>query len=265
MFYDTGCSYTCFYNKTYYNFNSSNGNQLSINDLFDKKQLQEFVKISLLKRQKHFEKQVKKLKKQILEEDEELVRNIESIKESINPNNDEDSYPISDFYVKDSVLYIDDDSYLRKNIKVMGYFDMITPIHSKDFFHLLNDYGRSVFSKNTTQLSDFQEENSYQLFVGTINQKYPILLYLEKGEIDAKTKKISISGKYAYKKYGVAIDLEGEIKDNKITLTEMDKERESNAYWDLTLEKDKLTGTWTNKTREKKYSIEAKLFEVRKK
>lgn len=263
MFNESACGTTCFFWKTYYNFNLSSGNLLSLSDLFNKEIITEFLKITLAQRRKHFEKQVKKLKKQVLEEDKELVRNIEDITEWLNPNNKAPD-PIADFYIKDSILYIDDDWYLSKNIKVSGYFDMITSIHSKDFFHLLNNYGKAVFSQDIVHLAGFQEENTYQLFVGTINQKYPITLYLEKKEIDTKTKKISISGKYAYHKYGVAIDLEGEIKGDRITLDELDKERGINAYWDLVFKEGELIGTWTDKTRKKFLTIEVKFFEVRK-
>lgn len=260
MFHESSCGITCWYWKKYYNFNLSNGSLLSLSDLFDTVNFKKFLKLTINKRRNHFQKEVRGLKKEVLEKDEELVHNIDDIlKGDLNPNNSEIDN-ISDFYIRDSILYIDDDDLLSKNIKVSGYFDMITAIHAKEFFHLLNDYGKAVFSNHTTQLPDFKSDNSFQLYVGNVNQKYSIILYLGKGESDEKTKNISVSGKYAYHKYGVGIELEGEIRGNKLILNELDKEREINAYIELEMTDDLLIGIWKDKTKTKTYTFEARPF-----
>lgn len=252
QFYQTSCGYTCYRGVSYYSFNTSNGNQIFIKDLFHKKQLEEFKKLTLNIREQHLQKEIKELEKEELDEIE--AEHMEKIKSCI------DFDDVNDFYIQDNILYRDDYNCLDKHLKVAVNLDMITPIHSKEFFHLLNDYGKAVFSQKISQLVGFEETNTYQLFVGTINQKYPITLYLEKGETNKTTKITSISGKYAYNKYGVAIDIEGEIKDNKIMLKEIDKEGEVNAYFELQLKDNQLIGTWKDKTKKKNFAVEARLF-----
>jgi hypothetical protein len=236
VFREASCGMTCTYYSNYYNFNPGNGDMIQLKDLFTSagyKVFYEFVK----------KRRVSELRKEILKLPKEGQKFTENIVESY--QNDD----LSDFYIKNGVLYIDGENSFHKNQKFSG-METISKFSVSEFSKYLNAYGRSLFLKTQDNIGSFHSSGLPQLFKGTIGDE-EILMVL-KGNANE-----SIYAEYVYLKYGTGIFLEGEWKDNKILLTEHNNKSAEEPSIELKLAANKITGTWTNGKKTKSYPISA--------
>ena len=230
-FNESSCGMTCTYWVKYYNFNSGNGDQVQLKDLFTTEGFITFDKIILRKRSAKFKREIKKYPS----------GGRESLLYVLDCFNDGDLY---DFYLKDTSIAIDGENCLSKNDKIAD-IDMTTSYNLSEFKNYLNDYGKTVFGIKTDDVSKYRSYELPQLYEGTIDNSLKIL-FIMRHDVGNK-----IIGGYTYLKSGRLIYLEGELNDKKLNLTEKTSRYDDNGYINAIFDGKQITGTWTNKSKSK--------------
>ncbi len=214
----------------YYNFNSGNGDQLQLQDLFTKTGFVQFKKLVLTKRTVAFKKELQKVNA--------------SWRDNLLPIIDRfETDDLSDFYIQKGTINIDGENLLTKHEKSEN-LNMLSTYNITEFQDYLNDYGKTIFAVNNADGRRFHSDSLPQLFEGTIGN-LPILLILNYDYDNG------IRGVYVYRKYGKGIYLEGKFEKQKLVLKEIADKTEENGYVEATFEGDKIFGTWSNKDRTK--------------
>lgn len=235
-FNESSCNATCHYWNCYFNFNSQNGNLINIEDLFTKKGLASFKKLVSTK-------SIKKLKKQSNLTEKEY-RN-EYILEYTGFLTD----PIlSNYYIKNNAIIIDNWNILDKNIKVSGV-NLVTKYSISEFKNYLSEFGKYIFLNSMDSLN-LSLKPKTKLYKGTIAGKNVLFIldFIEKNKV---------SGKYVYLQYGKAMDIIGDNLNNKIILTETNNNGDITGYLSFILTENKIIGTWTDKHKSKKFKLVA--------
>ena len=230
-FNESSCGMTCTYWVKYYNFNSGNGDQVQLKDLFTTEGFIILDKIILRKRSAKFKREIKKYPS----------GGRESLFYVLDCFNDGDLY---DFYLKDTSIAIDGENCLSKNDKIAD-IDMTTSFNLSEFKNYLNDYGKTVFGIKTDNVSKYRSYELPQLYEGTIDNSLKIL-FIMRHDVGNK-----IIGGYTYLKSGRLIYLEGNLSDKKLNLTEKTSRYDDNGYINASFDGKQITGTWTNKSKSK--------------
>lgn len=200
-FDQSACGATCGYWNRYYNFNSGNGNRIELKDIFTSDGYQAFFKTVLEKRSLKYRKEIKKKVEPQYQE---------SYLDTVGCFERDD---FSDFYIRKETIVIDGYNCLFKGQKFDG-LNMINAFELSVFRKHLNSYGRTLFGLERADISEFRSKELPQLFEGSVNGSYPIVMVLGR-EFDG-----GYEGFYAYLKYGEGIRIEGSEVGDKIELTE---------------------------------------------
>ncbi len=90
-----------------------------------------------------------------------------------------------------------------------------------------------------------ETENFIKVFSGTIDNKYDILLKIEKNGD-------SLDGEYYYTKYRLPIPLKGTIKDNHVVLSEFDKNGNATGTFNGQMNGSVIEGNWSKPNGQKR-------------
>lgn len=242
-FDESGCGATCHYGVSYYNFNAGNGDLIQLEDLIQPSQYQKFKLWLLKKRSIQLRKAYAKFRKI-----DEQTKNVGEV----DINGIIDGYKtdeIPDFYIKDSILYVNGYNYLSKDCKVFG-LDALCKLNTTELKPYLSAYGRVALGLRQDNIAKFRSSSLPQIFVGTIASQ-PIAMVLEKYGID------KIKASYAYLKYGKAISLMGTLKSGSLNLIEQTEEEKVNGYIEAQWKGSFVHGKWynTNRSRAHDFSV----------
>lgn len=234
---------------SYYNFNSQNGDRISLPDLFTENGYKDFVSKVAKKRLNAYRAEV--AKKIRPGERESFLNLIGYIK-------DDD---LTDFVLRKRSITIDGDNLLGKSFCCEA-INMAVNFDLSEFRRYLNEYGELVFGLRSGNLAKFRSNRLPQLFNGTVDGQFPFVMVLNSiggGQF---------GGLYAYLKYRKGIYLTGSIDDKNIELTErvlteteMHYETRSNHRWvdggSITgvFDGSTLRGTWTDKAKQESLSF----------
>lgn len=225
---------TTHYWVKYYNFNAGNGDLIQLKDLFTTLGFQKFKRAIAKKRIVTFKAEVQKAK---LSERKPLI---ESMAEGFNYDD------LDEFYIKHHTIYIDGENWLHKNDKFYG-LNMITKFNLNEFSSFLNDYGKTVFSLTKNLMESYRSTSLPQLFKGKIaGQQIKLCIVNKDGHVKAE---------YAYVKYGNGILLEGNLKNNQLTLTERNSNYDEVAIINANFNSQTISGIWKSKTTGKSYPL----------
>ncbi|MEJ7848184.1 MAG: hypothetical protein WKF92_08870 [Pyrinomonadaceae bacterium] len=200
-FDQSACGATCGYWNRYYNINSGNGDRIVLKDIFTFDGYQAFSKIILDKRSLKYRKEVKKKVEPQYQE---------SYLDTVGCFERDD---FSDFYIRKERIVIDGNDCLVKGQKFDG-LNMINAFELSVFRKHLNSYGRTLFGLERADISEFRSKELPQLFEGSVNGSYPIVMVLGRKFYSG------YEGFYAYLKYGEGIRIKGSEVGDTIELTE---------------------------------------------
>lgn len=233
-FDESSCGATCAYWVRYYNFNAGNGDLIQLKDLFTKAGYQAFHCFVTKRRVLQFKQELLKLKADERKGFDDIIAAYE----------DDD---LSDYYVKGDELFIDGENSFSKNQKFDG-IETVCKFKLNEFKAYLNSYGKVLFAKDSASAANFRSYSLPQLYTGKIGTENILLLLVE-------SYKDNYRGEYVYEKFGKGIFLEGQLKNGILVLTENDSDFKPNGTIEAKLERNKLTGTWTNADQTKTYKI----------
>jgi hypothetical protein len=252
-FDESSCGMTCTYWHRYYNFNPGNGDRMELRDLFTSEGFLRFSKKVVERRGSKYRREVRKKVQLDLQA---------GYLDTLGCFENDD---LSDYYIQRRSIVIDGENCLIKGQKFDG-LDMYVRFHPSEFRSDLNDYGRAVFGLNITDIAQFQSTHLPQLFEGTIDGRWKVVMVLNHYYEDG------IRGVYSYLAYGKGIGLKGSHKDNKLVMTEFVlsdvtemmvygpiRKYIENGYISATLDGNLITGVWSDKSRTKSLSLAASL------
>ncbi|SFT39762.1 hypothetical protein SAMN05216474_0333 [Lishizhenia tianjinensis] len=156
---------------------------------------------------------------------------------------------LSEFYFTKDSIYVDSDHLLTKHEKFME-LDHLTAIAISDIKYLLNAHGKGALLTGN-RLSSYYSQHEPQLYFGKIDHKYPFVLLYKPSNQN------TCYGIYAYQKYGLGINLEGEYNLNTFTMKEWDFYTESTGKISFEKTGKGLTGTWTDSKSNNSLNFEA--------
>ncbi len=190
----------CVESVRYYNFNPANGDLIQVKDLLTEEGYNSFYKYAAAKR-------VKALDQQLLGLDEQEKMMWEGIRICYNEST------LSDFYVKDNILYMDGENcfYNTQKAEPIKRMDNFT---LAEFRNYLNAYGKAVFSLSNEPLLTMKSKTLPQLFTGTVNDTAAVMVLNFTYGQDMK-------GIYSYVQKGAAITMEGNLKGEQLFLAEV--------------------------------------------
>lgn len=232
-FNETTMDVTCHYGMKYYNFDSKKGDIIQLRDLFTEQGYKDVYKYVTKKR-------VKNLKKEISKLDTAWQKHLDNVIDGY--QNDD----LSSFYIKKSSIYIDGKNHFSKNQQYS--IETISKFTFDEFAPYLNEYGKYLLGETQDITIDYKLNNFPKLYQGKIaGQDVVVLLNIHNDK--------TVLGIYAYEKYGIGINLEGKISEEKLNLVEKTEDNEENGFIEAMYEEDKITGIWLNKDKSKKYEV----------
>jgi len=234
-FNESSCGMTCAYWVRYYNFNSLNGDLISIEDFFTPEGFKKFKPLIIKKR---IDNLILQLKSDSLSMDPGFKD--EFLEEKTNSIENDN---LSDFFIKNNSLFIDGENLLSKNEKFSG-IDMTCQFLLNEFRSYLNEYGKVIFMNTPTQLSTFRSIHLPQLYSGTIGNEKILLIF-------RKTYENQVDGIYTYLKNGIGINLEGSLNEKALYLKELTRDHQENGSIDAGYTWKEIKGTWTSIDRAK--------------
>jgi hypothetical protein len=234
-FNESSCGTTCFYWVKYYNFNSGNGDLIQLKDLFTEQGYKEFYRIVTKKCVAQFKRELKKI-------DSARRDFLSGIIDCY------DSNDWNDFYIKDSILYVDGENCFSKGQKFFG-LETVSGFKLVEFKSYLNDYGRCLFSITQDSIGKYRSNMLPQLFQGTIADRNILFVLKPTGD------KNEMMAEYVYLKRGKGIFLKGRLEKTSLTLTEKNPAFEDFGFIDATFDGQQITGTWANEDKSKSYRI----------
>ncbi|MEZ5424266.1 MAG: hypothetical protein R2682_14390 [Pyrinomonadaceae bacterium] len=254
-FTESSSGATTHYWVQYYTFNSGTGRRIELSDLFTEDGYRKFKDLVFERRSAKYRKEVEKK----VEPDER-----EGFLDLAGSFQYDD---LSDYYIQRRSIVIDGSNWLGKGM-MFNDLDMTTRFSLSSFKVYLNDYGRAVFGIERANISTFRSEQLPQLFSGTVNGTYPIVMVLG---IDYKDDyATSYRGYYAYLRYGEALMVSGDDRKDQIDLTEHIlsptvihnalgpyRPVQDSGYISGKLSGLSFSGTWTDLTRSKQLSFYA--------
>ncbi len=253
-FYEASSGATTHYWRQYYTFNSGNGDRIELRDLFTPEGYNAFKDIVLERRSAKYRKEVEK---KVESDDRETFLTVLGSFEY-----DE----FSDFYIQQQAIVIDGWNMLGKSL-IFNDLDMTTRLPLPVFRKYLNDYGRAVFGISRGNTSKFRSKQLPQLFSGTVDGTYPVVMVLRDDGDDSFG---AYHGLYAYLRYGDALMIAGNDNNDQIDLTERllspkiinnelgpHRRIQDNGYISGKLSGLTFSGTWTDLSRSKYLSFYA--------
>jgi len=241
---ESSCGATCAYWVKYYNFNSGNGDLIQLKDLFTEKGFEKFFAFATKRRITQLQKEIRKLPPSERGDFEGISGSYEAD-------------DLTDFYIKNNVLYIDGENSFSKNQKFASVeINRISRFKLSEFKSYLSDYGKSLFGMSNNAVKRYRSNVLPQLFQGKIGDQ-TVVMVLNTGYKD------EMKAEYIYSKYGKGIYLEGKINANELSLTEkLPKPNEKgfinyvdNGFIEAKFDGQKIIGTWTNSDRTKVYDL----------
>jgi hypothetical protein len=242
---ESSCGATCAYWVKYYNFNSGNGDLIQLKDLFTEKGYETFFAFVTKRRIAQLKNEIRKLKPSERGDFEGISGSYEAD-------------DLTDFYVKNNVLYIDGENSFSKNQKFASIeIKRISQFKLSEIKSYLNDYGKSLFGLTKDSIKKYRSNILPQLFQGKIGEQKVILVLNNGYESEMKAE-------YVYSKYGKGIYVEGKIKANELSLTEkLAKPKESgfidyvdNGFIEARFDGQNIIGTWTDKDNLKIFDLQ---------
>ncbi len=232
------CGASCGHWTNYYNFNSANGDLISLYDLLDKNKISAAANYLQMKRTAHFISQLKNI------ESNEPVDTL-SILEEINNSH------LGYFYFRNDSFFIDDEECLSKLEKYLD-LNMTTAFSYSELQLYLNKYGTALFKENKKGIDKFRGEHFPQLYIGTTS--------------DARTFYFSYKFYYdtngegfiAFTTDGIARLLNGTLENNHFILTENDSDFNDTGFIKADLFKGIITGFYTSADGRTNYTFSAK-------
>ena len=234
---------------SYYNFNSQNGDRMSLSDLFTDRGYKDFTSMVARKRSKAYRSEVAR---KVRPEEKEVFLNLLQYIE-----NDD----LSDFSIGKRSIIIDGNNLLGKSFCCENV-DMEVRFDLQEFSRYLNGYGKIAFGLRKGNIGKFRSNQLPQLFSGTVDGRVSFVMVLNSiggGQIE---------GFYAYLKYRTGIYLTGSIDDQKIELaekvlteTEMHYQTDSNHRWvdggSITgiFDGSTLSGAWTDEAKQRSLTL----------
>lgn len=246
---NSSCGATCAYWINYYNFNSGNGDNVHLTDLFTEAGYSKFNELVA-------EKRIADLRKELIEkitpDERENYSNIADCYE-----NDK----LEDFYIKNKILYIDGENCFHKGQKFDG-IETVSRIKLSEFKKYLNAYGKGLFSISSDPIKAHRSNGLPQLFEGKIAGQNVLLVL----NINYYPSSNEAKAEYVYAKYGKGIFLEGKIYNNQLILTEKLAVTNDtglisyvdNGFIKADFDDQKIVGTWTSKDKTKTYKLSLK-------
>lgn len=236
---------------SYYNFNSQNGDLISLRDLFTKSGYKKFVELVITRRSKAYRSEV--VTKVKPDEREIFLGVLGSI----------ESDELSDFAIGPRSITIDGENLLGKSFCCEN-LEMNVRVDRRVFKRWLNAYGRIVFGLQKGCLRNYRSNRLPQLFRGKMGEKFPFVAVLN---VDGRG---GVEGIYAYLKHRKGIFLTGTIEENAVQLTEhllVETEmnihtRSNHRFVDNgtisgTFDLSSLKGIWTGKEKERSMTFQA--------
>jgi hypothetical protein len=233
-------SATSFHSTTYHNFNAQNGELIHFKDLFTETGYKVVLDLLVKKQISQLKKEIAKIKKDEISEDFELI--MQEYQQDKSPN----------FYLKGKNIYVNGINHFPRGMNLSGAETVCKIGLNEGLEENLSEYGKQVFGISTGNMNEFHSQSLPQLFSGVLaGQK--VLMILE-----SNTYENGITGKYAYMKHGIGINLSGKWSNTTLDLTEQTADFEDNGYIHATFDGFEMTGTWTNKDRKKSYKLSLK-------
>ena len=237
---------------SYYNFNSQNGDRISLRDLFTKDGYAKFLTLVIAKRSTAYRAEV--ARKVPPEERHAFLGVLGSI----------ESDDLSDFSLGADRITIDGQNLLGKSFCCES-LNLEVNFELRDYKRWLNRYGRLVFKLQNGDLAQFRSNELPQLFTGTVGATSPFVGVIFYNGLSGT------EGIYAYLKYKTGIYLTGTLEKQEIELTEhvlrettLNMRTDSNHRYEDggtisgTFDGNRLNGTWTDKARTRTLPIIAK-------
>lgn len=224
---DISCGADCVSGTRYYNFNSGNGDLIQLKDLFTTEGYQTFYKYVATKR-------IKALDQQLLKMDEQEKALWQGVKICYEEST------LIDFYIKDNTLFIDGENcfYNTQKVESIKRLDIFTLPEFKSY---LNDYGKSLFSITSADISGFQSKHLPQLFEGKgANDSTLIFILNIMYQEDMK-------GIYAYHQMGIGVNMEGTLKGKELYLAETNTKPGVTPYIYAVYDENQIIGTLSDR------------------
>lgn len=241
---ESSCGATCAYWVKYYNFNSGNGDLIQLKDLFNEKGYKKFFAFVTKRRIAQLQREIRKLPPSERGDFEGISGSYESD-------------DLTDFYIKNNVLYIDGENSFSKNQKFATVdINRISRFKLSEFAPYLNDYGKSLFGTSKNAVKKYRSNVLPQIFQGKIGNS-KVVMVLNTGYKD------EMKAEYIYSKYGVGIYLEGKINADHLSLSEkISKPNEKgfinfvdNGFIDAKFDGQNIIGNWTSSDKTKNYEL----------
>ena len=227
-FNESSCGMTCWYWDQYFNFNTANGDLITVEDLFTPEGFKKFKPFILKRRVDNMAAQLESDSISMSPEFKDEFLKLKTI--SIEKDD------LSDFFIKDNSLFIAGENLLSKNERFSG-IDMTCEFQLKEFKFYLNDYGKTVFMNTSTPLITFRSTHLPQLYSGTIGNERILLIF-------KPTYENQIIGIYANFKKGVGINLEGSLREKALYLRELTRDYQENGSIDAEYTWKEIKGRW---------------------
>ncbi len=203
------CGASCNHWTAYYNFNSGNGDMMSIYDFIEKDKINIAISVINGKRTFNFLNQLKNL-------------NSEQAIDTTAVFNEIDNSNLDFFYFRNDSLFISDEECLSKFEKAYYDLNMITGFSTAELKPYLNEYGKTVLSISKKDISKFSGNKFPQLYKGKTNDSiefyFTFDFYYD----------FNGSGFIAMEKERTIHSFDGRFENNNFDLTEHD-----NNYYDV--------------------------------
>ncbi len=146
---------------------------------------------------------------------------------------------LSDFYVKDNILYMDGENcfYNTQKAELIKRMDNFT---LPEFRNYLNGYGKAIFSLSNDPLAAMRSKILPQLFIGTVNDTAAVMLLNFSYGQDMK-------GVYSYVQKGTAITMEGNLKGGQLYLAEVNTPVGITPYLNALFNGTEIKGTLSDR------------------
>lgn len=244
MLDESSCGATCHYWVKYYNFNSGNGDLIQLKDLFTEKGFEKFFAFATKRRIRQLKNEIRKLPPAERGDYEGIAGTYESD-------------DLTDFYIRNNVLYIDGENSFNKGQKFSSVeIKRISRFNVLEFKEHLNDYGKSVFGLNGNSIKKYRSNILPQLFEGKIGKQKVVMVLNTDYENQMKAE-------YVYAKYGTGIFLDGALDKTTLTFTEKLRQVRPNGFVDYVdngtiranYDGQSIVGKWMSKDETKIYEL----------
>lgn len=231
------CGASCGHWTNYYNFNSGNGDIISMYDLIDSSEIFIASESIIEKRTQHF---INELNNMVEGETVDTT----SVLNEMNSNN------LNYFYIRNDSVFFDDEHCLSKAEKYYT-LDMITSFSSGELKNYLNYYGQSVLSGIKNDVSKFQGKGFPQLYKGITNDSAEFYFTFSFANDQ------NGGGLIVFDKDGISHSFDGTLVNNHFDLTCHDNDYNDSGFINAVIFKNKITGIYKSVDGKTNYSFVA--------